>query len=565
MAYGVTCMATNTELKSRYDVLKGRRTNLESTWDLIEKFVVPFRSTMWRDHKNEESIEWRNRELFDSTAPMSCQSLAASLHGSTTPMAQWFALSFRDKNMNQLTAAKSWLEEVTTRMWFEIQESDFNLEVNEVYLDLTSFGTAILIEEAALSEDGEWEGLDFSSVPAREIYFEQDHKGRVLNFYRKLEWSPLQMISKFGEEGVPQDVREKAKSAQSAEQKEELFFCIFKRKASNSKTDPALPLAHSAMPYGYRYIRVKDSATLGEEGGYYEMPAYIPRWQKTSGSQWGNSPAMIALPDILTINQLVELILRSAEKVIDPPTLTEQRTLLSDLDLEPSGWTVVRDINKIRPYESGARFDVSQLQREELVKSIRSYFHIDQLELKESPTMTATEVQVRYELMQRLLGPTLGRIQTDLLDPMIQRTFKIMMRAGRLPPIPEELAGADMDIEYTGPLPRAQKLDAVASIERFTDLVGRIAQVNPDIVELPDWDNVLRKGGDDLGVPADFTKDKAQVARERQAKQAALAEQRKAESAQSAGDAMKSVGEGQAAMAAAGGAEMPMPAEGETA
>ena len=158
----------------------------------------------------------------------------------------------------------------------------------------------------------------------------------------------------------------------------------------------------------------------------------------------GNSPAMIALPDIMTLNQLVELIIRSSEKVVDPATLVTERGLISDLDLTPGGMTVVRDIEgSVKPYESRARFDVSELQREKLKDSVNRAFYVDQLQLKDSPAMTATEVQVRYELMQRLLGPTLGRLMSDFLDPLLSRTFSIMYRNGALPERSVDAATSD--------------------------------------------------------------------------------------------------------------------------
>ena len=89
----------------------------------------------------------------------------------------------------------------------------------------------------------------------------------------------------------------------------------------------------------------------------------------------------------------------------------------------------------------------------------------DQLELNEGPQMTATEVQVRYELMQRLLGPTLGRLQSEFLNPIVERAFYSMLRGNALPPMPEVLQqiGGDLDIEYVGPLARSQKMDEVTS------------------------------------------------------------------------------------------------------
>ena len=215
--------------------------------------------------------------------------------------------------------------------------------------------------------------------------------------------------------------------------------------------------------------------------------------------------------------------------------LANERDVFADLDMEAGTLNVMRDINGVRPFESAARFDVSQLQRGELQGSIRRQFFVDQLELKESPAMTATEVQVRYEMMQRLLGPTLGRLQADFLDPCVIRTFNILWRAGELPDPPESLMDADsqLDIEYLGPMPRAQKQDQVASYERLVQMAMAIAQANPDSLQVVDWDQLLRDGAMLLGIPSDALVGEEQLAamREQMAEQQA----QMAEMAQGAG------------------------------
>jgi hypothetical protein len=293
-----------------------------------------------------------------------------------------------------------------------------------------------------------------------------------------------------------------------------------------------------------------DAQPIGDEGGYYEMPAFVARWRMMSGSQWGFSPAMLALPDILTLNELVNLILRSAEKVLDPVTLTTQRGVMGDLDMEPGGVVVVQDINDVKPYESGARFDVSELQRDSLQASIRTTFHVDQLELKESPAMTATEVNVRYELMQRLLGPTLGRLQNDFLDPLVSRTFKILMRAGQLPEVPESLreAGGEMDIEYTGPLARAQRMTEADSMTRWVNNLAPLAQLKPEILDNVDFDAFARELGETLGVPASNVRSEIDIKRIRKSREEAMARQRMAQQAVGDGQAMEAMGKGKAAL-----------------
>ena len=99
-------------------------------------------------------------------------------------------------------------------------------------------------------------------------------------------------------------------------------------------------------------------------------------------------------------------------------------------------------------------------------------YYIDQLQLNVGPQMTATEVNVRYETMQRILGPTLGRIDTEFASPLIDRTFKIMYRAGLFSPLPDILVQAlrtkpiELRVQYEGPLARSQRSTDLTEIGR---------------------------------------------------------------------------------------------------
>ena len=158
--------------------------------------------------------------------------------------------------------------------------------------------------------------------------------------------------------------------------------------------------------------------------------------------------------------------------------------------------------------------------------------------------MTATEVQVRYERMQRMLGPTAGRLQTDFLAPMIERTFMILLRAGQFPEQPSAVVGAELDIEYVGPLPRAQKSETAFGIEQFLASLAAMAEVFPEALDLPDIDDLIRTLAELRGVPASGLKgvDELQAMRDerRQAQEQAM----QLAQAQAGGEALQSVGKG---------------------
>lgn len=549
----------NASIVKRFEQLWSTRKTVENTWDVIERFVAPYRGRFFQEVNTEHSVEWRKREVYDSTAVMSAQSLAASLHGSlTTPAIRWFELQFRDADLNKQQGPREWLEACGQRVYDALQDSNFNLEANETYLDLVCYGTSIIVEEAGADPTEEWDGVNFTSVPLKEAYFEQDAKGQVFTLYRRLNWTCSRYIDKFGLEHCPEIITDKYE--QNPDETVEVIFCVYPVR-ENADADTSKILAPERRPFAYKYVTREGAEAFGGphgSGGYYEMPAFAPRWRKTSESMWGNSPAMIALADILTLNQIVEMRIKAVEKRIDPPQKVAERALISDLRLQARGITVMRDITQLAPIDTGADFNAGELEINDLRQAIRSYFFVDQLELKESPAMTATEVQVRAELMQRLLGPTLGRLQSDFLDLLVQRTFNIMLRAGQLPEIPEEVLMADaaMDINYLGPLPRAQKTDQAASTERWLMSILTMAEAKPEMLDVPDPDAIVRQLATMLSVPAGMLKNEAEVDEVRRQRDEAMQAQQQAMQMQEEGAGMKAVGEGQQALNVVSGGGM---------
>lgn len=494
---------TLSEIKRRFDSLVSDRTSIENTWDIIEKFIMPYRGDFFQKNPTENSVEWGNRDVYDCTAIMAAQNLASALQGSITPSSiKWFELSFEDSKLNLDLEVMRWLEQSGKACFQALQDSNFNREANETYLDIVGFGSSVIVEEAENEVD--WDGLNFQSVPIRECYFEEDSKGGVYNFYRNLKYTPVQLLDKFGKEGIPKNILEMAADSGQVNTKLDIIFCIFRRKGVKNDKFPA---TIEQREFGSKYILVKESVQLGKEGGYYEMPAFVPRWRRTNNSKWGHSPSMFALGDVLTLNELVQLILKSLEKVVNPTTLTTERGLLSDLDLASGGVSVVRNIDDVKAYESKARFDVAELNREKLQDQINRAFYVDQFSLKQTPAMTAAEVHARMELMNRLIGPTLSRLQNDFLDPLIQRTFNILLRANQLPPIPEklqkEVKERGIKISYVSPLYRAQLSDHIGAVQQWLTILGAMSEVPgfQDILDIPNADEIARGTGQMLGVP----------------------------------------------------------------
>lgn len=120
-----------------------------------------------------------------------------------------------------------------------------------------------------------------------------------------------------------------------------------------------------------------------------------------------------------------------------------------------------------------------------------------------------------------MLGPVIERLQSELHDPTIDRTFAIMLRAGMLPPPPQEIQGMNMKVDYISTLAQAQKMVGTQSIEETIAFAGNVAQVMPTILDNIDYDDAIREYAEMKGVPPTMmrTQEELQAIREQRAKE----------------------------------------------
>jgi len=119
----------------------------------------------------------------------------------------------------------------------------------------------------------------------------------------------------------------------------------------------------------------------------------------------------------------------------------------------------------------------------------------------------------------RILGPVLGRLQSELLEPLIIRVFNIMLRNKLFLPAPDILQKQELNIEYVSPLALAQRGQELQSIMRGLELFGSISQALP-VMDYVDEAGLVKKIIQVLGLPAKMVKSDAEVQQIRQERQA---------------------------------------------
>jgi hypothetical protein len=490
-------------LKKRFDALDADAKFVRGVQDELEKYVVPYRGRMFQKDVTEGSVEWDKYDHFDDTAVNSASILSASIHGAVLPNLQWFDMRFKDDDIQDENDLSDWLADCSKRVWHAIDASNFSLEADELIIDMTGFGHGFMVHEAGGDDE---ERLDFSMVPMKEALFQEGYGGIPEYFFRDLEWTAAKIVSKFGYDNVPDKIREKYDNPTNTDERHNIVFAIFPRQ-DKKDADTSLPLAPEERPWGHVYFLHEGGDIVGTEGGYYENPVYSVPWRTVSGSQWGHGPGHVCLGDIKQLNQHRLMRTRAVEKAIDPANITTERGLMSNLDLGPRGLTVVKKIGDLVPYEGKANFSISSEEIELYRNSIRQAFMVDRLELKESPAMTAMEVQVRYELMQRLLGPTMGRMKVSWLNRVVENVFDIELRAGRLKEMPEQLReindgkGAEIIVEFIGALATSQKAQQADSMVKYANDMAVLSDAYPDLKYIIDDDKLGREIGRLRNIP----------------------------------------------------------------
>ena len=497
------------KLLSRFDRLKTQRQNWESHWQEVADYMQPRKADVTKTRSKGDK---RTELIFDSSPMQAVELLAASLHGMlTNPATPWFSLKFKGTDLENDDDAKAWLEEATEVMYTAFNRSNFQQEIFELYHDLITFGTA-----AMFIEEDEEDILKFSTRHINEMYISENDKGRIDTIFRKFRLTARAAIQKFGANVSNNIVTTHRKDPY---EEIDIIHAVYPRSDFDPKKQDK-----GNMPFESVYFE----AGTGDElsvSGFREFPFVVPRYLKASHEIYGRSPAMTALPDVKMLNEMSKVIIKSAQKQVDPPLLVPDDGFMLPVRTVPGGLNFYRagTRDRIEPLNIGANNTLGLNMEEQRRNSIRNAFYVNQLQMQDGPQMTATEVIQRNEEKMRLLGPVLGRLQSELLKPLIDRSFAILMRKNLFPNPPEFLSGQDIEIEYVSPLAKAQKSTELSSIMRAVEILGSLSNVAP-VFDHINMDKLVRHLTSIVGVPQKILKPQAELNAERQ-EAAAQAEQ----------------------------------------
>lgn len=470
------------DLVRRHGNAKAKRDAWETLWRDCYDYALPQRGNNPGNRRSEK--------LYDATAMDAVDQLAASLLGHLTPIwTPWFGLKpgpeLTEKEAQALAPV---LEKAGKIMQAHFDRSNFSVEIHQAFLDLVVAGTASLAFEEA--EPGHYSAFRFSAIPLQDVVLEEGNNGFLDGTFRTLLLTLSQLNARYPHSELPDHI------------------------LHIGTKDPAVQfkVLEMIVPDGQAYLYM---ACLAGEGGREHVilnetrlpqsPVLNFRWMKSEGEIYGRSPVMKVLPDIKTANKVVELILKNASIAVTGIWQADDDGILNPANIElVPGAIIPKAVGSkgLTPLEMPGRFDVSQIILDDLRANIRHALLIDRLPQLQGQRMTATEIMERANEMALLLGATYGRLQTELLTPLIQRGFAILRRRGEVPDL--AIDGRVIEIDYRSPLAKSM---SQRHVQTTLSWLQSVQGMGPEALATVDLAKTAKYLGEALGVPSDLMRD----------------------------------------------------------
>ncbi|MGE0533155.1 MAG: portal protein [Hyphomonadaceae bacterium] len=518
---------------SRHAEMEAERANWDSLWERIAELVFP-RSQFFTT-KSLTQGDLRGERVFDNTPALALDKFAAAIGSMLTPETmQWHGLKISDPALAEVEEVKEYLE-LVARLLFQQRyapRTNFSSQTHECWLSNGAFGTSALFVDEAMGSS-----LRYRAMHLSEIYIGENHQGQIDRVHRgrfELKAYQVEQLANLPE-GDPRrwvmpecvkkalsDVGGKANPNATFE----FIHCVY----PNEQWMPGFA-DYRGMAWSSVYVCVADRS-ITNVSGYRTMPYAVSRYVTGPRETYGRSPAMTVFRDILMLNEMNKSVIRAAQLHVDPPFLLSEEGAATPFSMAPRALNYGYMNDDGSPLAQSLRPDGDLVVGLELIQdrrtAINDAFLITLFRiLVENPNQTATEALLRAQEKGQLLGPTLGRQQSEFLSAVIEREIDILSAAGVLPPPPDillEAGEAGVAIEFKSPLNRLQRADDAVGIIRGIEALQPLAAINPRVYDLIDPVRAARVVFEANGAPADVIRSDDQIAEmdEQQQQQADL-------------------------------------------
>jgi hypothetical protein len=560
-------------LARRLSRMQEERRPFETPWRNCADYILPERPSGFLSSAHEDDDELESHaNILDGSAYQSVENAKAGLlQGMASPERPWFQYGVDVPSIAADDDVRTWLEAFRDAALGICDKSNWYTSLSELFRDELVFGTAAL----GMYEDDK-KVIRCEVYPIGSFYLGQNPMGQVDTFARIFHLPVRRVAEMYGAENLTQGSRNLL--ARAPETKIELAHMILR----NVDGDVAafwpenLPwsdvvfetggMSTGASRQSPQYTGVNSSAEdtnkLLSLSGYHEFPIMAVRWTRNPEHVYACSwPARIALPDIVTLQDMEQDTLNALKKGVDPPLVGGPElkgnpiSLVSgDVSIDPSMDynSRVRAIHEVHYQVDPVEAKADRI-RDRISRAFYEHIFLMLLGDNRAQPSTALEVQERVQEKLSILGPTMERHSFDFFDPSLDRLANIMIRRsqaawdrgedGVAPVPPDILRDVEWRPQYISEIAQAQKLVGVNSLERHWSFIAGVAQIDPEVVDVFDSDFAARRHASSLGLAADTSRDEETVMARRQARAEAMARQQQMEAAPAVARAARDLSE----------------------
>ena len=529
------------EADQRFNSLKSEfNDNWESSCSDLRDYIEPTRGSFDGDNGSRGGMI-DHQKVLDGYASIANDILASGLlSGMTSPMRPWFKLAVDDDLFNDEPIIRIWLDDTEKRIRTALNQSNVYQTLYGCYKEIGSFGTGCFM----VLEDFE-DIIRCHMFTSGEYYLSVDNKGRVNGLAREFYMTVDQIVKEFEYENCSGTVQSNYDNNQRG-----IYYNIRHLVEDNDYKIAGLPEDNDMKYRSLYWESGNKSGDFLAKRGFKRFNILAPRWETATMSQpYGKGPGWRALGDIKQLQKTTDDKLQLQEKLHRPPTVSDA-DIEGHINLIPGGNTKA-SFNVPNPgvraaYQVPDALNSFIEMNTHLKQNIDKFFFVNLFQMLlniDNTNMTATEVAERQQEKIMMMGPILHRLQEELLDPLIDIVFSIMLDNGLLLPVPQQLSGMNLRVKYISILAQAQEAAGVNQIARVMEKALAIAQARPDILDNWNFDQIAREINEMEGAPAKIILDEESVLEKREADQQAAQMAQMAQVGKDGGSAIKNLAE----------------------
>jgi hypothetical protein len=441
----------------------------------LSDVIMPERGRF--DDRDTQPNDGKKRfKIVDHTAGISAERLAAAmLDGLSPPTRDWMKVEFKDKDLMEEGEVKAWLDAVNMTIKQTLHDTNAYNSLGDLYEEVAVFGTgAMFIDSDPLDV------VNFQTFTTGTYYVASNSKGLVNKWYRYYRDTADNVVEKFGKENVSIRVN------RLIERNEGYTYVDLVHTIEANLLRDITKEDNLNMPFISVYYELdsQDNEKPLRQSGYEDFPLIVPRYRTVGDETYGQSPCNRALGITKSLQEMTKDLLRASKKTIDPMLNVPNK--LKNVKRGAGGvnhYAGEQGAPKIEAvyqvkYDFQGNLLVSDQMRDQINKILNSdlFSAISNLD---KTGRTATEITQRVAEAIKMLVAFVTRMNTEALKPLIERVYKLLLAAGRLPQVPDQVADLDLEIVFVSSLAQAQQAVGLAALEQITDYVTRVSQVAP--------------------------------------------------------------------------------------